>query len=165
MAIAFDFVYQEAASCFFAVFILAMLMVTRYFPVPGIPRYDVMLVLCLAMQVAMVWIIKIETVDELKVICLFHILGTTMEIFKIKMGSWSYPGDAYSKVFGVPLYGGFMYASVASYMCQAWRRFNLQIQNWPNRYITRTIGILIYINFFTNHFMPDVRYGIGQFCI
>jgi uncharacterized membrane protein YoaT (DUF817 family) len=160
VAIASDFVYQEAASCFFAVFILVMLMVTRYFPIPGIPRYDVMLILCLAMQVAMVWIIKIETVDELKVICLFHILGTTMEIFKIKMGSWSYPGDAYSKIFGVPLYGGFMYASVASYITQAWRRLDLHVKGFPSTITNLLIGITIYLNFFTHHFIYDFRYVI-----
>jgi uncharacterized membrane protein YoaT (DUF817 family) len=158
--IAHDFVYQEAASCFFAVYILIMLMITRYFPVPLIPRYDVMLMACLLMQMLMVWVIKIETTDELKVICLFHLLGTTMEIFKIKMGSWAYPGDAYSKVYGVPLYGGFMYASVASYITQAWRRLDLRIVNFPSSLINFVLGSFIYLNFFTHHFIIDLRYLI-----
>lgn len=135
-----------------------MLMLTRYFPLPAIPRYDAMLLLCIAMQVAMVWIMRIETVDELKVICLFHILGITMEIFKVHMGSWSYPGDAYSKILGVPLYGGFMYASVASYITQAWRRLNLQITNFPPSWINFALGLIIYFNFFTHHFIYDLRY-------
>ena len=156
----FEFGYQEAMSCFFAVFILAMLMLTRYFPVTAIPRYDQMLILCLAMQVAMVWVFKIETIDELKVICLFHVLGTSMEIFKVHMGSWSYPGEAYSKVMGVPLYGGFMYASVASYITQAWRRLKLQIENYPNMWWNVLIGVMIYSNFFTHHFIYDFRYVI-----
>jgi uncharacterized membrane protein YoaT (DUF817 family) len=135
-------------------------MITRYFPTQIIPRYDLMLILCLAMQIAMVWILKIETVDELKVVCLFHLLGTTMEIFKIKMGSWSYPGDAYTKVFGVPLYGGFMYASVASYITQAWRRLDLQLSNFPPGWINFSIGSFIYLNFFAHHFIYDFRYVI-----
>ena len=152
------FGYQEAMSCFFAVSILGMLMVTRYFPLPWLPRYDWLLIFCLLMQVAMVWILKMETVDELKVICLFHILGTSMELFKVHMGSWSYPGDAYSKLYGVPLYGGFMYASVASYITQAWRRLSLQIENFPTAPVNLVVGSLIYINFFSHHFMVDIRY-------
>ena len=58
------FTWQEAASCFFAVFILAMLMLTRYYPLPGLPRYDYMLVFAVLMQIAMVWVLKMETVDE-----------------------------------------------------------------------------------------------------
>jgi uncharacterized membrane protein YoaT (DUF817 family) len=157
--ILYHFTYQEAASCFFAVYILLMLIVTRYVGF-GIPRYDVMLIFCLAMQLVMVWVMRIETVDELKVICLFHVLGTTMEIFKVHMGSWSYPGDAYSKVFGVPLYGGFMYASVASYITQAWRRLDLQLTHFPSSLVNLVIGAAIYLNFFTRHFITDVRYLI-----
>lgn len=154
------FTWQEAAACFFAVFILAMLMLTRYYPLPGLPRYDYMLLFTILMQVAMVWVLKMETVDELKVICLFHVLGTTMELFKVHMGSWSYPGDAYSKLWDVPLYGGFMYASVASYITQAWRRLHLQLENFPATWINVVIGSLIYLNFFTHHFIFDIRYPL-----
>jgi uncharacterized membrane protein YoaT (DUF817 family) len=155
-----EFTWQEAASCFFAVFILMMLMITRYYPLPGLPRYDYMLLFTVLMQVAMVWVFKMETVDELKVICLFHVLGTSMELFKVQMGSWSYPGEAYTKVLGVPLYGGFMYASVASYITQAWRRLMLQLENFPATWINVVIGTLIYMNFFTHHFMIDIRYWL-----
>jgi len=137
-----------------------MLMLTRYYPLPGLPRYDYMLLFAVLMQVAMVWVLKMETVDELKVICLFHMLGTAMEIFKVHMGSWSYPGDAYSKLWGVPLYGGFMYASVASYITQAWRRLKLQMENFPATWLNVLVGSLIYINFFTHHFFYDIRYAL-----
>lgn len=152
------FTWQEAASCFFAVYILAALVLTRYYPLPMLPRYDYMLLFVVFMQVAMVWIFKMETVDELKVICLFHILGTTMEIFKVQMGSWSYPGEAYSKIMGVPLYSGFMYASVASYITQAWRRLHLQVENFPATWVNVVVGSLIYFNFFTHHYTYDIRY-------
>jgi uncharacterized membrane protein YoaT (DUF817 family) len=156
----FYFAYHEAMACLFAVFILAMLMITHLAPLPFLPRYDVMLVACILMQIAMVWWLKIETVDELKVICLFHILGTTMEIFKVTMGSWSYPGEAYSKFLGVPIYGGFMYASVASYITQAWRRLDMVITNLPSTAINVIIGLSIYLNFFAHHFIYDFRYLI-----
>lgn len=44
---------------------------------------------------------------------MFHLIGLALEIFKVHMGSWSYPEEGYVKIFGVPLYSGFMYASVA----------------------------------------------------
>lgn len=154
------FTGQQIAACFFALYILGALVITRYYPLPVLPRYDYMLLFAILMQVAMVWMFKMETVDELKVICLFHVLGTTMEIFKVHMGSWSYPGEAYSKLWGVPLYGGFMYASVASYITQAWRRFTLQIENFPPAWMNIAIGSLIYVNFFTHHFTYDIRYGL-----
>ncbi len=55
----------------------------------------------------------LETKDELKVITAFHLIGLLLEIYKVHFGSWSYPEEAYSKIFGVPLYSGFMHASVA----------------------------------------------------
>ncbi len=137
-----------------------MLLAFSHFVSGAIYRYDFMLIGCIAAQVLLV-ILKIETVDELKVICIFHLLGLIMELFKVHFGSWSYPEPAIAKFFGVPLYSGFMYASVASYMCQAWRRFNLQLLNWPGHWIARIIGALIYFNFFSNHFVWDVRYFIA----
>src|SRR5690606_6815839 len=79
------------------------------------------------------------------------------------MGSWAYPEEAYSKVFGVPLYSGFMYASVASYICQSWRRLDLQMINWPKPVFAATISALIYLNFFTHHFSYDVRWILKAF--
>eukprot|EP01037_Dinobryon_pediforme_P007446 gene7446-7510_t len=115
-----------------------------------------MLAACITAQIGMFYF-GLETMDEVWVICLFHLLGLLMELFKVHYGSWSYPEFAYTKIGGVPLYSGFMYASVASYMCQAWRRFDLGLTDWPKRKLTVVIGLLIYVNFFTNHFIPDIR--------
>lgn len=119
-----------------------------------------MLIACLLTQVIMFYT-KIETKDEVLVICVFHLLGLCMELFKVHIGSWSYPEFAYTKFAGVPLYSGFMYASVASYLCQSWRRLDLQMLNWPPHWPVRATGALIYLNFFSNHFIPDLRYYIG----
>jgi uncharacterized membrane protein YoaT (DUF817 family) len=150
---------QQALSCVFPVMVFALLALSHHFT-PIIPRYDFMLITCVLVQVVMYYT-RIETKDELLVICIFHLLGLMMELFKVHIGSWSYPEFAYFKFWGVPLYSGFMYASVASYMCQAWRRFNLKITDWPNHWYARFLGIMIYLNFFTNHYIQDVRYYIG----
>lgn len=154
------FGWQEALSCIFPVIVFAALGLSHY--VHFLPRYDFMLIVCLLAQFVL-YFSGIETRDEVKVIFIFHILGLMMELFKVHVGSWSYPEEAYTKIAGVPLYSGFMYASVASYMCQAWRRFDLQMVNWPHHIPVRIAGALIYLNFFTNHFVRDVRYVVGVF--
>lgn len=153
----YHFTLKNTLSCMFPVFVFGMLALSRLVPVYIVPRYDFLLLACIAMQVWM-YRKKLETIDEILVICLFHYLGLMMEIYKVRMGSWSYPEFAYTKVFGVPLYSGFMYASVASFMCQAWRRFNLEITGWGNRTRAMLLGMAIYFNFFTHHYLFDFRY-------
>jgi uncharacterized membrane protein YoaT (DUF817 family) len=157
------FAVQQLLCCLFPLLVFTMLALSHLFT-GFIPRYDFMLIACISIQIILCRY-KIETRDEVFVICVFHLLGLVMEIFKIHIGSWSYPEFAYAKVFGVPLYSGFMYASVASYLCQAWRRFDLQLVGWPQHWIPRVLGALIYLNFFTNHFIYDMRYVIGLFIL
>jgi uncharacterized membrane protein YoaT (DUF817 family) len=152
-----DFTIKEALSCIFPVSIFAALAVTQVIHIPGVHRYDLMLLICIGVQAAMV-ITKLETLDELKVISVFHIFGLCLEIFKVHNGCWSYPGAAVSKVFDVPLYSGFLYASVGSYICQAWRRLDLHLINWPAKAYVWWLGCVIYANFFSEHFIPDLRF-------
>lgn len=145
----------NARACVFPAFILAMLAITHWLPLP-IARYDALLIACLGMQ-ALMLATGLETRDELKVITLFHLLGLGLETFKVHVGSWSYPEPGLAKVAGVPLYSGFMYASVASYMIQAWRTLALRFLRWPPAVMVVPLGALIYLNFFTNHVLPDAR--------
>lgn len=151
------FVYLQAISCIFPVIIFAALALSKFISIPFLPRYDFILFICIAAQIFMLFS-KLETLDEFKVICLFHVIGLALELYKVHMGSWAYPEEAYSKFFGVPLYSGFMYASVASYICQSWRHFDLHIYNWPKSVYAVGISVLIYLNFFTHHFTYDIRW-------
>lgn len=153
----FHFGYQQAMSCIFPVAIFLAMGMSKYVEIPFIPRYDFILVVSILVQVLMLWT-GLETRDELKVITVFHITGLMLEIYKVHMGSWAYPEEAWSKVFGVPLYSGFMYASVASYMIQAWRRLKLEIIMWPKAYYAVPLSAAIYLNFFTHHFIYDLRW-------
>ncbi|KMZ41453.1 MULTISPECIES: DUF817 domain-containing protein [Bacillales] len=157
MRLLLHFGYQEAMSCLFPVFIFGSLALSKFVTISGLPRYDLLLLLCLLFQIFMVKS-GLESRDELKVITVFHVIGLCLEMFKVHMGSWSYPEDAYSKVFGVPLYSGFMYASVASYLCQAWRRLEVSLSGWPNQIIATILGAMIYLNFFTHHYIGDLRW-------
>ena len=151
------FAKLQALSCIFPFTLIAVLALTKQFSIPGLPRYDLILVAGLLIQVFM-FVARLETKDEVKVICVFHALGLALETFKKSVGSWSYPDCAYTKVGDVPLYSGFMYASVASYMCQAWRRLKLEITGWPLQWVVVLLSSAVYINFFTNRFLPDIRW-------
>lgn len=154
------FGWEQALSCVFPAVIFASLALTKIVPLPFLPRYDWLLAICLLMQW---WMVRsgLETRDELKVIALFHLIGLALEMFKVNMGSWSYPEEGYFKLFGVPLYSGFMYASVASYMCQAWRRLKLELVKWPPLLVVVPLAAAIYLNFFTHHYWLDVRWWLA----
>lgn len=160
-----EFLYfgiKEARACLFvAGFFLAILAVPRA-GLLGVPRYDVLLVVALAIQGGMVWS-RLETWDELKAVLLFHVVGFALEVFKVSgsIGSWSYPDFAYTKVWGVPLFAGFMYAAIGSYIIQAWRLLDLRVRHHPPYPLAAGIAILIYLNFFTHHYIGDYRWYLA----
>ncbi|MBM7563954.1 DUF817 domain-containing protein [Paenibacillus sacheonensis] len=153
------FAYHQAMSCLFPVAIFGTLALSGVVRLPFVHRYDAILIVLLAVQYLM-YRSGLETRDELKVICVFHIIGLLLELYKVGMGSWAYPEPAYTKLFGVPLYSGFMYASVASYMCQVWRRLKMGMTGWPGPASAWLLGGAIYLNFFTHHFVPDYRWWL-----
>jgi len=166
--LAIEFAYfavKEARACLFAGLFFAAVFLMPRAGLWGMPRYDALLVFALAVQAWMLWA-KLETLDELKAICLFHLLGFALEVFKTSSGiqSWSYPDFAYSKLFGVPLFSGFMYAAVGSYIIQAWRLFDLRIRHHPPYWMASLVAIAIYANFFTHHFIGDLRWYLAA-CI
>lgn len=154
------FTWLQALSSIFGISVFLILAFTRIVHIPGIPRYDLIFVLCITVQCLMVKS-KLETWDEVKVISLFHVIGLVLEIYKIHQGSWAYPEAAYLKIAGVPLYSGFMYAAVASYITQAWRRFDLSMKPLPPGWLAVSLSAAIYLNFFTHHFLPDIRWWLG----
>src|SRR5882724_10587705 len=158
----FYFGVKEARACLFvAQFFTAVFSVPRN-GLFGIPRYDTLLIIAVAIQAWMVWA-KLETFDELKAICLFHVIGFVLEVFKTSAGirSWAYPDFAYSKVFGVPLFSGFMYAAVGSYVIQAWRLLDVRIRHHPPYWMAGLNALVIYANFFTHHYIGDYRWYIS----
>ncbi|MFP3723238.1 DUF817 domain-containing protein [Niallia circulans] len=154
------FGWQQALACVFPVAIFVSLAMTKMIELPLLPRYDWLLLICLFMQWVMVRT-GLETSDELKVITVFHLIGLALELFKVQMGSWSYPEAGFTKIFGVPLYSGFMYASVASFLCQAWRRLKVELVNWPSFAVVVPLAAAIYLNFFTHHFWIDIRWYLS----
>ncbi|SMX33468.1 hypothetical protein OCA8868_00959 [Octadecabacter ascidiaceicola] len=152
------FVLKHAWACLFAGLILIAVIVTKAVWSSDWPinRYDALFGFALAMQVAML-VFKLETWQEAKVIALFHLTGTAMEWFKVSAGSWAYPEDAIFMILGVPMFSGFMYASVGSYIARVIRLFDLRFTPYPPFWMTVVLAVAIYVNFFAHHFVPDIR--------
>jgi len=149
---------KQAWACLFGGLMLAMIVVTRlWWPEIGLNRYDFWFLAALGIQLGMI-LCRLETLQEARVILIFHLVGTGMEIFKTAVGSWSYPDDALIRIAGVPLFSGFMYACVGSYMARIQRIFDITFSRYPPVWMTAVLASAIYLNFFTHHYFYDFRW-------
>ena len=152
------FGWVQAQCCLFAVAVFVGLAASSAVPLP-LPRYDVLLAYALVLT-AVFFLLRLETGREVAVIFAFHLIGLGLEVFKVRVGSWSYPEPAWTKIGGVPLYSGFMYAAVGSYLCQAFRRMDLRVDRFAWRPAV-TLAVAAYANFFSHHYLPDLRWVIA----
>ncbi|HEY1155311.1 MAG TPA: DUF817 domain-containing protein [Arthrobacter sp.] len=150
---------KQGWACIFGAALLAVLMAARlwYPDGAGLARNDFLTIAAVVIQVLMV-VFRLETLRELRVIVLFHLVGTVMELFKTDMGSWSYEAEGVLRIGAVPLFSGFMYAAVGSYMVRVYRLFDLKFAAYPRRWITAILAAAIYANFFTHHYIWDLRW-------
>ncbi|GGA08805.1 DUF817 domain-containing protein [Dyella caseinilytica] len=149
---------KQAAACLFGGCMVLLLGLTWAFYPHGaaLARYDFLTLSALAIQ-CLLLTTRLETWEEAGVIFLFHIVGTVMEVFKTAMGSWIYPEPSLLHIGGVPLFTGFMYGSIGSYIARAWRLFDFRFTHHPSLAATVWLAVAIYVNFFTHHFLPDLR--------
>jgi len=152
---------KQAWACLFGALVLFLIIATKLVWQPDwvINRYDALFVAALSIQISFLYL-KMESWDEAKVILIYHVVGTVMEIFKVHMGSWVYPEDALIRIAGVPLFSGFMYASVGSYMARAIRIFDMRFTHYPPFVLTALLAIGIYVNFHAHHYIVDLRLGL-----
>jgi uncharacterized membrane protein YoaT (DUF817 family) len=163
-AFAYEFIrfgIKQAWACLFGGAMVALLIGSYLWYPRGAPltRYDFLFLAALAVQAAML-AFRLETLEEAKVIFLFHIVGTVMEIFKTDVGSWIYPDTNMFRLAGVPLFSGFMYASVGSYIVRAWRLFDFRFTHHPPLWTVFALAVAIYANFYSDHYGLDARYGL-----
>lgn len=158
---AFEFLWfglKQGWACLFGGLMLAMIVGTFLFWPDAAPvsRYDVMVVGAVLIQAAML-LFRLESWEEARVILLFHVAGTIMELFKTAHGSWIYPEDSLLRIGAVPLFSGFMYAAVGSYIARVQRIFHIRVRRYPPLWTTWVLAAAIYVNFFAHHWLPDVR--------
>jgi len=152
---------KQAWACLFAAIMLGLMISTKFIWQPGwlIHRYDFLLFAALTIQVLFLRF-KLESWDEAKVILVYHVTGTVMEIFKVHIGSWAYPEPSIFQIAGVPLFSGFLYAAVGSFIARTIRIFDMRFTHYPPMWLTGALAIAIYANFFSHHYLTDIRYGL-----
>lgn len=153
---------KQAASCVFAGSFLFLLAISSHVSIHGLARYDFLFLSAIAIQIVLV-AVRLENWREVAVLSLFHLIGMGLELFKTSpsIRSWSYPEPAFFHLKTVPLYSGFMYASVASYIMQSWRLMQLKITEFPPFYLAVGLCAAIYANFFTDHYIVDLRWPLA----
>ena len=144
----------QAWACLFAGVLLAFILLTKlgYPAWMPIARYDFLLLVAILTQFALL-ALKFERIEEAKVILIFHVVATVMELFKTAKGSWVYPEANVIRIAGVPLFSGFLYSAVGSYIARCWRLFDFRFSNYPDPRWTWGLALLIYVNFFTHHYL------------
>ncbi|MBB3032916.1 DUF817 domain-containing protein [Alteriqipengyuania lutimaris] len=153
------FGFKQGWACLFGGLLLALLLATHFLYPDDAPlaRYDFLTLAALSIQIAML-AFRLETWDEAKVILIFHVVGTVMEVFKTYAGSWVYPEPSLLRIAGVPLFSGFMYAAVGSYIARVWRIFDFRFAHYPPRSATWLLAVGVYANFFLHHYWLDLRW-------
>jgi uncharacterized membrane protein YoaT (DUF817 family) len=152
------FLVKQAWACLFGVLFLLAIIGSKLIWQADWPlqRYDALFLFAVLTQVTFLFF-KLETWEEARVIVLFHLTGSAMEWFKVSQGSWAYPEPGLMKAFGVPLFTGFMYASVGSYIARVIRLFDMRFVPYPPQWVTFVLAAAIYANFIALHFLHDIR--------
>ena len=157
-----QFALTQLACCAFPIAVFIGLAATGLVWSRGrvpLARYDALLIYVVVVQIVFV-ALRLETRRELGVICAFHLIGLALEVFKVHAGSWSYPDAGVVRLGGVPVFSGFMYASVGSYICQAFRRFDLRVDGF-RWWTVSLLSVAAYANFYAHHVIADLRWLIA----
>jgi uncharacterized membrane protein YoaT (DUF817 family) len=154
---------KQASACVFGAYLLSLILLTEVWYPTDCPLYrnDFLFLAAVGFQVVLLTL-RLESLREAAVILVFHVVATVMEVFKTSdaIGAWHYPGEFHIGIGNVPLFAGFMYSAVGSYIARVWRIFDFQFTHYPPPWTTWILVALIYINFFTHHYTIDIRNGL-----
>lgn len=162
------FFIANLRASYFGAFLLSLFLLTELVIVPLITRFDFIFLAAIAYQACALFF-KLEQPREFAVIFIFHLLATGIELFKTHpaIGSWTYPGvEGAIFVLGtVPLFSGFLYSAIGSYISRAFIFLNLSYENFPAYHHLWILAIGVYANFFTHHFVYDIRYILFAYAL
>ncbi|SEK85210.1 DUF817 domain-containing protein [Streptacidiphilus jiangxiensis] len=159
----FRFGWTQAQCCAFSVLLFAGMAAVRLAPALPLARYDLLLACGIALT-ALMWTLGVESGRDVLAVLACHVLGLALELVKVHVGSWSYPEHALTKLAGVPLYSGFMYAAVGSYVCCAWRLLRLRVTGYRPLAVP-LLAAALFVNFLTDHWLPDVRLPLAALLV
>jgi uncharacterized membrane protein YoaT (DUF817 family) len=151
-----------ASASIFGADLLFLIVVTHFwYPIDGLYRNDFLFIAAVGFQVVLL-AFRLESFREAAVIMIFHVVATFMELFKTSsvINAWNYPGESLVRLGNVPLFAGFMYSAVGSYIARVFRLLDFRFSNTPPTWASFVLASLIYANFFTHHFVIDLRNGL-----
>ena len=113
------FTIKNAWASLYGALLLFAIFFSHFVNIPLIANYDFIFIFAVLVQF-LLFFFKLENLEEIKVIFMFHIVATVMELFKTHpdIASWSYPqnSEAFFVIATVPLFTGFLYSAVGSYI-------------------------------------------------
>ncbi len=153
------FAVTQAWAGLFGLLLLGAVWVTQSVTLPWFGRYDWLLIFAVMIQAIML-LARLQKPTELLIVAVFYLLGLGIEVFQTSSAvqAWAYP-DSGSLVLGnAPLFAGFLYAAIGSYIFRLWRITRMEFTNYPRQRYAALLALAIYINFFTAHVLYDVSY-------
>ncbi len=121
-------------------------------------RYDILFIYALIIQYCL-YKFKFESKRDILVVTVFHLVGLSMELIEVSINhSWEYTSTGFFYIASVPIFTGFMYASVGSYMAKEFKLLKLKLDNMPSDKFIIIFSITIYANFILNNHIHDFRY-------
>ncbi|MEY2864664.1 MAG: hypothetical protein RLY58_2371 [Pseudomonadota bacterium] len=160
MLMLWDLVRRGSSAALFGILLLLAFVVTAQgqWPMCGLYRYDFLLCYAVLIQIFLIYF-KLESWREVAVIAVFHVLAMLMELFLTspRIGSWHYPEAGVLRINNVPLFAGFMYSAVGSFLARSLRLFSVSFDHLPPFFALWGLALLSYVNFFSHHFYPDLR--------
>ena len=160
--------WLSVSAAVFAILLLAAFVITYqlHWPILGLYRYDALLVYALLIQWILVYY-KLETPREVVVIAIFHLMAMLMELFLTSpsIGSWHYGEPGVMRIANVPLFAGFMYSAVGSFLARGLRLLDISFSNLPAMWLLAILALLSYANFFVQHFWLDSRNVLFAFSV
>ncbi len=121
-------------------------------------RYDILFIYALVVQVIL-FKIGFESKRDILVVTIFHLIGLSMELIEVSINhSWAYTSSGIFYIASVPIFTGFMYASVGSYMAKEFKLLKLKVEKMPSTKFLILYSIAIYANFILNNHIYDFRY-------
>lgn len=122
-------------------------------------RYDALLIVALLVQ-GLFFVFRLETREEVIALVVFCGLGLGLEWFNTARGNWAYEEAGWLTFADVPVFVGFMYAAVGVCILRMIRIFEMQFSPFPRTPLALGLALLIYMNFFTQHLVFDIRLGL-----
>lgn len=146
------------AGLFGGILMVAIFVTSRIWnPDWALPRYDLLLAIAILTQVAFL-LLDLESREEGIALVAYCLLGLGLELYNTDAGNWAYPEAGHFVIGKVPVFVTFLYASVGICVLRMIRIFDMRFTPFPPLWLAGALAALIYVNFFTQHLIADIRW-------